>query len=119
MKIISHRINDKTIAEIQAENVIIASAEDGTDLLGDVYYQGFDRLILHKHTITESFFDLKNKMAGEILQKFSNYRVKLAIVGNFDEHNSKSVQDFIRESNTIGHVNFVISVLEALEKLKK
>ena len=38
-------------------------------------------------------------MAGEILQKFSNYRVRLAIVGDFTPYSSKSIKDFIYESN--------------------
>jgi len=63
------------------------------------------------------FFDLKTGLAGEILQKFSNYRVKLAIVGDFEEVKSKSLRDFIRESNRGRTVNFVNSVEEAVERL--
>ncbi|MDD4645730.1 MAG: DUF4180 domain-containing protein [Bacteroidales bacterium] len=47
-----------------------------------LYYHGFDRMIIHEKNITPEFFDLKNRMAGEILQKFSNYRIRLAIVGD-------------------------------------
>ena len=39
-------------------------------------------MIIHEKNITPEFFDLKNRMAGEILQKFSNYRIRLAIVGD-------------------------------------
>ena len=38
-------------------------------------------------------------MAGEILQKFSNYRMKLAIIGEFEKYKSKSLKAFITESN--------------------
>jgi hypothetical protein len=53
-------------------------------------------------------------MAGEILQKFSNYRIKLAIVGDFSKYTKKSIRDFIRESNNTGHINFVGTLDEAL-----
>jgi hypothetical protein len=56
-------------------------------------------------------------MAGEILQKFSNYRMRLAIVGDFSEYKSKSLRDFIRESNRTGTINFVGTIDEALLRL--
>jgi len=45
--------------------------------------------------------------------------VKLAIVGDFTNIKSKSLGDFIRESNRGRTVNFVSSVEEAVEKLTK
>ena len=60
-----------------------------------------------------------NGIAGEILQKFSNYRVQLAIVGNFSKYSGKSLHDFIYESNKGGQIHFVNSVSEALVKLSK
>ena len=74
-------------------------------------------VIIHEKNITPDFFDLKNKMAGEILQKFSNYRVRLAIVGDFSKYAKKSLKEFIYESNKGKQVNFVSSVTEALNVL--
>lgn len=119
MKILAHNIKDVKIAEVVSEKIIISKAEDGLDLLGDLYYQGFDRIIVHEHNISSDFFDLKNGIAGEILQKFSNYRVPLAIVGDFSKYSSKSLTDFIYESNKGRHVNFVSSQSEALDILSK
>ncbi len=53
-------------------------------------------------------------MAGEVLQKFSSYRMGLAIVGNFEAYNSKSLHDFIYESNKAGHTIFADSTTAAL-----
>lgn len=118
MKIIQHNINNSSIAELQSDKILIQQAQDAIDILGNVYYQGFDKLIIHEKNINIDFFDLKNRMAGEILQKFSNYRVRLAIVGDFSQYTSKSIRDFICESNKTGHILFVCNVDEALEKLK-
>ena len=109
MKIETHTINDTKIAEVVAE--------DGLDLLGNLYYQNFDSIVIHEKNITPAFFDLKNGIAGEILQKFSNYRVRLAIVGDFTPYSGKSIKDFIYESNQAGHINFVGSTAQALEIL--
>jgi hypothetical protein len=119
MQTISHLIKAFKIAEIISEDILIQTTEDGLELLGNIYYQDFDGLILHAKNITPAFFDLKNGMAGEILQKFSNYRVRLAIVGDFSNYASKSIKDFMHESNNAGHINFVGSLEEALNILSK
>jgi hypothetical protein len=119
MTIESHEINTIKIAEVISDQIIIQSAQDGLDLMGNVYYQGFDKVILYEKNITPEFFDLKTKIAGEILQKFSNYRIGLAIVGDFDKYDSKSLKDFIFESNKTRHVNFLKSLENALDNLSK
>lgn len=119
MKIQTHEAGNSQIAEVIADGIIIRNAEDALDLMGNVYYQGFDKIILHEQNLTPDFFDLKNKMAGEILQKFSNYRVRLAIVGDFSAITSDSLKSFIHESNRGKHVNFVASLAEALGSLTR
>lgn len=117
MKVETHTIKDIRIAEIVSDELIIKTAEDGLDLLGNLYYQDFDRIIIQEKNITPEFFDLKNGMAGEILQKFSNYRVRLAIVGDFSPYPGKSIRDFIFESNKNRQINFVNSTSEAIQAL--
>ena len=117
MKIEAHNLNNTKIAEVISDETIISTAEDGLDLLGNLYYQGFDCIVLYENNVTPDFFDLKNGIAGEILQKFSTYRVKLAIVGDFSKYSSKSLTDFIYESNRGKHINFVNSTTEAIKIL--
>ncbi|MGN7757198.1 DUF4180 domain-containing protein [Chryseobacterium sp. 22532] len=117
MEIIAHSVNEIKIAEIVSADIIIRSAQDGLDLLGNIYYQGFDKLIIYEKNLTPEFFDLKTKIAGDILQKFSNYRMSLAIVGDFEKYQSKSIRDFIFESNKTKHINFTETLENALERL--
>lgn len=119
MEIKIHSINDLQIAEILAEGIVIATIEDGTDLAGTVYYQGVDNLLIYEKNITPSFFDLTTGMAGEILQKFSNFRLRLAIIGDFSKYSGKSIRDFMVESNRTGHIHFAASKAEAIEKFSK
>lgn len=118
MKIVTHPIGTTEIAEVISIDAIISNIDDGIDLMGNLYYQGFEKVILHEKNIIPDFFDLKTGLAGEILQKFSTYRVRLAIVGDFSKYSSKSRQDFIYESNQGKQVNFVASTKEAVDKLK-
>lgn len=117
MKIETHNINDIKIAEVTSDEIFINKTEDALDLLGNLYYQGFDRIVINEKNITPDFFDLKNGIAGEILQKFSTYRVRLALVGDFSKYTSKSLADFIYESNKGRHINFVTSITEAIKIL--
>jgi hypothetical protein len=117
MQIETHHSNNTKIAEVISDAIIINKPEDGLELLGNLYYQGFDKLVLHEKNLTPDFFDLKNGMAGEILQKFSTYRVRLAIVGNFAKYPGKSLNHFILESNKGRHINFVTTLAEAVKIL--
>jgi hypothetical protein len=114
MKIEIHHINDIKIAKVVSDTFVIKTSGDGLDLLGNLYYQDFNKIIIHEKNITPDFFDLRNGMAGEILQKFSNYRVRLAIVGDFTQYSSKSIKDFMYESNKKRQINFLNSTKEAL-----
>lgn len=119
MEIKTHQVNHTSIAELVADSLIISTSNDGLDLLGNLYYQGFDKVIIHQKNLSPDFFNLSNGMAGEILQKFSNYRVRLVIVGDFSAHVGKSIKDFIRESNRLKQVNFLASTEEAISALQR
>lgn len=56
-------------------------------------------------------------MAGDILQKYTNYQVKIAIVGDFEVYGSKSLRDFIYESNKGSQVFFLPTEEAAVKKL--
>lgn len=114
MEIKTHTVNEEKIAEIISEEIIIKSVEDALDLVGNIYYQGFDKLVISEKNLTPDFFDLRNKLAGEILQKFSNYRIQLSIIGDFKKYESQSLRDFIMESNQGRQINFVGNLSEAL-----
>ncbi len=115
-----------TIKTIETEKGIISSLafEAGEKL--NTFSEFFDALMsapshtisVDKANITERFFDLKTGVAGEILQKASNYRKRLIILGDFENVESKSLRDFIYESNRTGKVLFVENLEVAARLLK-
>lgn len=119
MNITSHHFEDIKIAEIVTDDIILKTLDDGLDLLGNLYYQGFDKIIIYEKNITPDFFDLKNGIAGNVLQKFSQYRVPLAIIGDFSKYQSRSICEFIYESNKGKQINFAESLTEAINYLSK
>ena len=115
MEIKIHTIDDRKIAEIISDNIVLQTVEDAVDLIGNMSYQGFDKLIIHEENMISDFFELKNKIAGNILQKFSQYSMPLAIIGDFEKYESKSLNDFIFESNKGNQINFVTTVKDGLK----
>ena len=115
MKIKIHTIDDRKIAEIISDDIVLQTVEDAVDLIGNMSYQGFDKLIIHEENMISDFFELKNKIAGNILQKFSQYSMPLAIIGDFEKYESKSLNDFIFESNKGKQINFVTTVEDGLK----
>ena len=117
--IISHQTDGLTFLEIRSEEQFINNVQDVLDLFGELYGQYYDGIILYERNITPDFFDLQTKLAGEILQKFSNHRIRLVIVGDWSKYTSRSLEAFITESNRGKTVNFSSSPTEALKLLSR
>lgn len=48
MKIETHYTNHQKIAEIITDEIILSSTEDGLEIIGNLHYQGFDKIIIHE-----------------------------------------------------------------------
>ena len=120
MNIITTERNGDIIAQIETEETLITDVQSALDLMATVRYEtSADRMILPKVALDERFFVLSSGLAGDILQKFVNYQLKVAIVGDYSGYMSKPLRDFIYESNNGSHVFFVATVEEALAKLSR
>ena len=117
LKILRHK--GTVIAELVSARMLINETGDALDLMAEASNMGASKIIIRHDNINSDFFDLKTGLAGEILQKFSNYNVKLAIIGDFSVYPGKSLQDFIRESNRLGRISFVSNREEAVSSLCK
>lgn len=115
MKINLIEVKNIKIAEVFSDEIIITEVQDALDIMADCSYQGAEKIIFYEKNLHPDFFDLKTKLAGDILQKFSNYRMNMTIVGDFSKYTSKSLRDFIYESNKGGKIRFVSSLEEALK----
>ena len=113
----SENQEEAKIAEVKSAGIVIGQTQDALDLMANADYLGARKIMIREEHLDPAFFDLKTGMAGEILQKFTNYRVQLAIIGDFSKYPGKSIRDFIFESNRYGRINFVSSREEAIKKL--
>lgn len=109
--------NGKNIAVVDTAEPIHC-VQDALDIMAAARYQGdSENLVVYKESLNEDFFNLKTRLAGEILQKFSNYHVRLAIVGDFSIYKSKALNDFIYECNKGNLVFFVGNLETALDRV--
>jgi hypothetical protein len=118
MKINTIKENNVEIAIVKSSEILIEDVQSALDFMATVRYEtGCDRIILNKSAICEEFFNLSTKLAGDILQKFINYHVKIAIVGDFSVYTSKSLKAFIYESNNGKDIFFMPDEKQAIGKL--
>lgn len=107
-----------TVAVVSGEGKLICDVDSALDVMMSVKYEAeCDNIIINKKLITEDFFVLSKGLAGEILQKFKNYNVRLAVYGDFSKYTSKPLKDFIYESNKGKDFFFVQTQDEAIEKM--
>lgn len=105
------------IARLTDDKLVLSEVQDILDLMGDAGFNNCNRMILKEQNLHPDFFRLHTGLAGEILQKFSTYNFKLAIIGDFSKYTSKNLQDFIRESNKGNRIYFVEDLASAINKL--
>ena len=110
--------NGVGVALVTGTEKVITDIQSALDLAMTVRYQtGEARIAIAKGLICEDFFILSTGVAGEILQRYINYHVKMAIYGDFSRYTSKPLHDFIYESNQGRDFFFVPTQEEAIERL--
>ena len=117
MNLIIHTENDEAIAEAVADSLILKNEQDVIFLLEELHSCGANKIIIHKENIIPEFFDLRTGLAGAILQKFVNYSMPIAIMGDFSNITSDALKAFIYESNRGKQIFFLESVEKAIQKL--
>lgn len=117
MKLTILTINKVPIAVLESLDYLISTVQDALDLIGNVDYQGANKVIIKREHLHPDFFDLKTRLAGEIMQKAVNYYKYIAVVGDFSDLRKKSWLDFMYESNKKGQIIFVEDAREAIRQL--
>ena len=79
----------------------LASERDANDFLGAAWAAEATMVAIPVARLDPAFFQLATRLAGEVAQKFVNYRIRLAIVGDISPQcaQSKALRDFVHESN--------------------
>ncbi|MGW0551005.1 DUF4180 domain-containing protein [Streptomyces altiplanensis] len=113
-------IHDVPVLMCAPEGEAIGGERDVLDLVGNAAYQGAQWVVIPAGRFDEAFFRLRTRVAGEIIQKFVNYRVGVVVLGDISRHtaSSSALRDFVRECNRGRQTWFLADVEELQERLK-
>ena len=115
----SFEFNGVRVLDCDANGAKLRSDRDAVDIVGEALSQRCKLVVLPIERLDESFFSLKTRIAGEIIQKFVNYELRLAIVGDIARHveASTALRDFVLETNRGRQVWFVADRAELDRRL--
>jgi hypothetical protein len=102
---------ERNIVVAAEAGIAIHSAKDIPYVLGA--FAGADGLLLTEAELGPAFFDLKSGLAGELLQKFVNYHMRVAIILPKPDAYGPRFRELAYEHRTHPLVRFVPSREEA------
>jgi hypothetical protein len=88
----------------------IRTAQDAMDLIATTFVpDGPDTIVVPVERLDPDFFRLSTGVAGEIVQKFVNYRRRLVVLGDVSDHieRSDAFRDWLREVSRGHDLRFV------------
>jgi Domain of unknown function (DUF4180) len=107
------------VLKCAAEGAEFRNDRDAVDLIGAAFQNGASLLVIPVERLGEDFFHLKTRIAGEMLQKFVNYQMRVVITGDISQHvnESEAFRDFVYEANCGDQIWFVSSIEELGQRL--
>ncbi len=95
----------------------LTGAGDVLDLISYAGSHGTNKVMIKKEHLHPDFFRLDTRIAADIIRKFIDHYMKVAIVGDFSEAKSASLNAHIRRNRRSGYVFFTDSVDAAVKFL--
>jgi hypothetical protein len=107
MNVIDHK--GIVICELASQGGLVGADLSAPDLIGETYEHFPDIIVVPVSRLAPGFLDLSTRLAGEVFQKMEQYDRRLVIQGDIeaDIAASKSLHDFVQETNRRGHHLFV------------
>jgi hypothetical protein len=92
----------------------ITGEADAAEVLGDAFGAEAEIVAIPITRLTPDFTRLSSGVAGAIVQKFVNYRLRLVVVGPLDHHGPPTgpLADWVREANRSRELWFVADLDE-------
>jgi hypothetical protein len=77
----AYELHGVAVLELPVEGPQLGSDRDAVDLVGKALSHDAKLLVIPAGRLTENFFSLKTRIAGEMLHRLLLYKVRVAIVG--------------------------------------
>ena len=93
-----HNHNHRIIVCLPGDR-LLSSEQDALELVAACGEALTNRLLLSAGCLSPDFYDLRSGLAGAVLLKFSNYRIRAAAVFPGEVAQAGRFGEFVRESN--------------------
>ncbi|SHE14107.1 poly-beta-hydroxybutyrate-responsive repressor [Chlamydia abortus] len=112
-------IENKKYIELISTAEPLGTENDALDLIALCWEHGINALMIHYTALSEDFFKLKTKSAGNIIQKFINYGIKAAAIIPQETIQKGRFKKMAMETNKGNHFRLYESIEEAEKWLLK
>ena len=106
-------IENKKYIELISTPKPLNKENDALDLIALCWEHEANALMIHYTNLSEDFFKLKTKVAGDIIQKFINYSIKAAIIVPQETIQKGRFKEMAMETNKGNHFRLYESKEEA------
>ena len=109
------------VFECAADGPLLRTDRDAVDVISAARSAGATLAVIPVARLDADLFSLKTRLAGEFLQKFVTYGVRVVILGEISAEflESRPLSDFVRECNRGRDIWFVKSRKELTERLAR
>lgn len=112
-------IEKKKYIELISNTKSLSEENDALDLIALCWEHEANAFMIHYVALSEDFFKLKTKVAGNIIQKFINYAIKVAIIVPQETIQKGRFNEMAMETNKGNHFRLYESKEEAEKWLIK
>ena len=116
-----YELHGVRVLELIADSTKLQTYNDAVDLVGKTFENRATMIVIPVECLDDEFFRLKTRIAGELIQKFVQYRRHLVIVGDISRFlaESSALRAFVAESNRGKEVWFLPSRAELDDRLAR
>ncbi|EMW1141163.1 DUF4180 domain-containing protein [Serratia nevei] len=114
------QIHDRRLVVFAEAGPPLKDENDVSLFIAPAFEHDAGMIALPVNRLDAAFFQLRSGIAGAVLQKFINYRLRVALRGDDITSwlaQSNALQDFVREANRSEQVWFLPSLAELEQRL--
>lgn len=105
--------NDKNYIKYSKDDYKISSEQDVLDVISVCFETGINSIIMDGEILSDEFYDLSTKLLGIALQKFINYRVRIAFIIDEEKALSDRFKELVSELNKAANFRVCYTVENA------
>jgi len=117
----SYDLHGMRVVELAVDGGPLRNDRDAVDVIAAASARHPEIIVIPAERLADDFFRLRTGVAGQVIQKFLTYRLRIVVVGDISKHlqEGSALRDFIYECNSGSHVWFVSGLEELGQRLRR